>query len=165
MAVSAALRKVSRTSEANPVSAEVQAGARAAPRTADKYLTDQEARLGLVTEPAIPLNEKLATLLKGKKAPKDDGIPGVLAAFAGAVAAIDRHLASCVAIACSLAIAIAASAGHAAPILGNSPDSRCEGVIIIAEDNGWAPSLEQQEAEYQRCVAALEHGEVHPSRR
>jgi ParB-like chromosome segregation protein Spo0J len=67
--------------------------------SADKYIAEQESRLGKV-DPKPQISPELATLLKGKLATlrawmlqhRDDGVPNVLAAFAAAVAVIEGHL-------------------------------------------------------------------------
>jgi hypothetical protein len=74
-------------------------------RPADKYFAAQEARLGPVCEaradaPAPKISDALKSALKGNRATlvswmrqhHDAGIPAVLAALAGAIAAIERHL-------------------------------------------------------------------------
>jgi hypothetical protein len=54
----------------------------------------------VISNPPPKIDEKLAMLLRGKKATlsnwmlqhKDDGIPSILAAFAAAIEVIDRHI-------------------------------------------------------------------------
>jgi hypothetical protein len=69
-------------------------------RPADRYLPAQEERLGPLDTARANISGELATLLKGKRATlkawmaqhQGDGIQAVLAAFAAAISAIEKHL-------------------------------------------------------------------------